>query len=189
MNKLINRYNIIFFILLLLIIVFPNFITSYIDILVIRIFSILLIIYYTKYNIYYGLGMCLLVILLNYNKSRFTLELLTANENAEIEQKITDAVTKYDSKMKTVIDEIKMKEGPTGATGARGDTGPIGPIGIVGANGDTGPIGSRGPRGYRGLQGIVGAKGDTGPTGPSITAYQAPVSDNTNISGNVYQKI
>jgi hypothetical protein len=186
MNKLINKYNIFIFILILLTIVLPNIIIDNIDSIVLRIFSIFLIIYYTKYSVYYGLAMCLFVIFLNYIKSRFMLELLTANENIEIEEKIKDSITKYDSKLKTLIDDIKMKEGPTGPTGDTGATGPIGPIGPIGI---VGSKGDRGPRGHRGLKGDIGPKGDIGNTGPSGNVYQNPVNVDTNLSGNVYQKI
>jgi len=69
MNKLINTYNIFILIFIALTVIFPNIIVNNTDNILIRIICVLLIIYYTKFNIYYGLFMCLFIILLNYKKS------------------------------------------------------------------------------------------------------------------------
>ena len=116
MNKLINKYNIFIFILILLTIVFPKMIIENTDNILIRIICVLLIIYYTKYNIYYGLGMCLFIILLNYKKSTIIFEGYT---NKQVNDKIKAAVDEEDAKIQKQLKEIQLTPGP------KGDTGPI----------------------------------------------------------------
>jgi hypothetical protein len=144
-NKLINIYNILLFVLIIFIILFPNFISDNSENIFMRIISIVLIIYYTKYNIYYGLGMCLIVIFLNYRKT-------VGIENFDKKNKIKSIETKIKEEVAKQVDKVKMgptgptgKDGPTGPTGPRGNTGPSGEVGPMGIQGPTGPIGETGP--------------------------------------------
>jgi hypothetical protein len=142
MNKWINIYNILLFVLIIFIILFPKFISDNSENIFMRIISIVLIIYYTKYNIYYGLGMCLIVIFLNYRKT-------VGIENFDKKNKIKSIETKIKEEVAKQVDKVKMgptgKDGPTGPTGPRGNTGPSGEVGPIGIPGPTGPIGETGP--------------------------------------------
>jgi len=110
------------------------------DTIAIRFISIFLIVYYTKFNIYYGLAMSLFIISLNYINFNTSIEGYSTNNI--IKEMIIEEVTKQ-------ID--KVKEGPTG---------PIGIMGPAGIRGPTGPTGESGPMG---LQGPTGPIGETGP--------------------------
>jgi hypothetical protein len=154
-KKISNRYNILLFILILLTLVFPNIIISNSDNIVVRIISILLIIYYTKFNIYYGLVMCLFIIFINFKKFQKPVnkEGLKINPLKAIDDKIKKEVEKQ---------LADVKQGPPGPTGPTGEKGEKGATGTVGA---TGPIGLRGP---------TGPIGETGP--PNITNAKTPIS-------------
>lgn len=202
MNKLINKYNIFIFILILLTIVLPNIIIDNIDSIVLRMFSIFLIIYYTKYSVYYGLAMCLFVIFLNYKKSTMIFEGIS---NREVNKIIKKAIDEEDAKIQKQLKEIQLTPGP------KGDTGPIGPKGDKGDKGEIGPIGFVGPTGPPGPQGInytntsyydISGNNEpissyTGSTGINytntpyydISGNITPISGNTTLSGNTYQKI
>jgi hypothetical protein len=150
-NKLINIYNILLFVLIIFIILFPNFISDNSENIFMRIISIVLIIYYTKYNIYYGLGMCLIVIFLNYRKTVGIENFVNKNNkkyskfNQSIDIKIKEEVARQIDKVKVGPTGPTGKDGPTGPTGPRGNTGPSGEVGPMGIQGPTGPIGETGP--------------------------------------------
>jgi len=145
MNKLVNKPNIFLFILILLTILFPKIIISNINTILFRIFSIFLIVYYTKYNIYYGLVMCLYVIFLNYKKFNNRETFDSNNAFNFIEIKVKEEVARQIDKVKQGPTGPTGKEGPTGPTGNKGSTGPTGEAGIMGLQGPTGPIGETGP--------------------------------------------
>ena len=153
MKKFINKPNVFLFIIIIITLLFPKMIVSNIDTFLFRIITILLIVYYTKYNIYYGLGICLYIIFLNYKKFN-NKENFNDNSVKIIEEKIKEEVTRQ-------ID--KVKEGPTGPTGKDGSTGPTGKDGSTGPTGDKGSTGPTGEAGIMGLQGPTGPIGETGP--------------------------
>ena len=145
MNKFINKPNIFLFILILLTILFPKIIISNINTFLFRSISIFLIVYYTKYNIYYGLVMCLYVIFLNCKKFNKK-ENFNDNSVKIIEEKIKQEVTRQIDKVKEGPTGPTGKDGSTGPTGDKGNTGPTGEAGIMGLQGPTGPIGETGPQ-------------------------------------------
>ena len=145
MNKLINKPNIFLFILILITILFPKMIVSNIETFLFRIISILLIVYYTKYNIYYGLVMCLYIIFLNYKKFNKIENFDSHNAFNVIDQKIKEEVARQIDKVKQGPTGPTGKDGPTGPKGDKGNTGPTGEAGLMGLQGPTGPIGETGP--------------------------------------------
>ena len=145
MNKLINKPNIFLFILILITILFPKMIVSNIETFLFRIISILLIVYYTKYNIYYGLVMCLYIIFLNYKKFNNRENFDSHNAFNVIDQKIKEEVNRQIDKVKQGPPGPTGKDGPTGPKGEKGNTGPTGEVGLMGIQGPTGPIGETGP--------------------------------------------
>lgn len=145
MNKLINKPNIFLFILILITILFPKMIVSNIETFLFRIISILLIVYYTKYNIYYGLVMCLYIIFLNYKKFNNRENFDSHNAFNVIDQKIKEEVNRQIDKVKQGPPGPTGKDGPIGPKGDKGNTGPTGEAGLMGIQGPTGPIGETGP--------------------------------------------
>lgn len=145
MNKLINKHNIFLFILILITILFPKMIVSNIETFLFRIISILLIVYYTKYNIYYGLVMCLYIIFLNYKKFNNRENFDSHNAFNVIDQKIKEEVNRQIDKVKQGPPGPTGKDGPIGPKGDKGNTGPTGESGLMGLQGPTGPIGETGP--------------------------------------------
>jgi len=164
MNKLINKYNVILLIFILLTIAFPKIIIDNMDNIYIRLFSVFLIIYYTKYNICYGLFICLFIILLNYYKTTIFFEEYKnrhrhRHRNRNINQRrnqnqipkavsiaIKTAIKNEDAKIQKQLKKIKTKPGPKGRPGPRGpkgskgEKGELGPIGFVGPTGPAGSI-------------------------------------------------
>ena len=145
MNKLVNKPNIFLFILILLTILFPKIIISNINTILFRIFSIFLIVYYTKFNIYYGLVMCLYVIFLNYKKFNNRENFDLNNQYNYIDTKIKEEVARQIDKVKQGPTGPTGKDGPIGPKGDKGNTGPTGEVGLMGLQGPTGPIGETGP--------------------------------------------
>lgn len=145
MNKLINKANIFLFILILITILFPKMIISNIETFLFRIISILLIVYYTKYNIYYGLVMCLYIIFLNYKNFNNRENFDSHNAFNVIDQKIKEEVNRQIDKVKQGPPGLTGKDGPIGPKGDKGNTGPTGESGLMGLQGPTGPIGETGP--------------------------------------------
>jgi hypothetical protein len=159
-TKIINRYSILLFILILLILVFPEMIISNTDTVIVRIISIFLIIYYAKFNIYYGLVMCLFIIFLNYKKTSITegaRNRRSSNKGSMIKAPNTNLAAMLDKKIKDEVAKqlSQVKQGPTG------------PEGPAGPNGDKGPTGPTGPTGENGQPGLQGPTGPIGETGPS----------------------
>jgi len=158
-TKINNKYSILLFILILLVLVFPEMIISNTDTVIVRIISIFLIIYYTKFNIYYGLVMCLFIIFLNYKKTSITEGARNRRSNKGSVNKApnTNLAAMLDTKIKQEVTKqlAKVKQGPTG---------PEGPAGPNGDKGPTGPTGSTGENGQPGLQGPTGPIGETGPS-------------------------
>jgi hypothetical protein len=146
MNKFINKPNVFLFIIIIITLLFPKMIVSNIDTFLFRIITILIIVYYTKYNIYYGLVMCLYVIFLNYKKFNNRENFDNNNAFNFIEIKVKEEVARQIDKVKQGPTGPKGKEGPTGPTGDKGSTGPTGEAGIMGLQGPTGPIGETGPQ-------------------------------------------
>jgi len=124
MKGLINKFSILFFIIIVLYVLFPNIFSNNVNTIFRRMIEIILIITYTKFNIYYGLAMCLFIILINFRHSyieRFGID----NEF------IKDEIAR----------QLKDKVGPTGPRGPTGETGPEGkrgPEGRPGARGEPG---------------------------------------------------
>jgi hypothetical protein len=145
MKKFINKPNVFLFIIIIITLLFPKMIVSNIDTFLFRIITILLIVYYTKYNIYYGLGICLYIIFLNYKKFN-NKENFNDNSVKIIEEKIKEEVTRQIDKVKEGPTGPTGKDGSTGPTGDKGSTGPTGEAGIMGLQGPTGPIGETGPQ-------------------------------------------
>lgn len=149
MKGLINKYSIFLFILIVITILFPKMIISNTDTIVVRIISIFLIIYYTKFNIYYGLVMCLLIIFFNFKNS------IHKEGFDDVKDIVRKEVNKQIAEVTKQLESVK--EGPTGPAGS---TGPTGPTGLKGDKGSTGPTGEPGKTGQ---QGPSGPTGDTGP--------------------------
>ena len=146
MKGLNNKYSIFLFILIVITLLFPNMIMSNTDTIVVRIISIFLIIYYTKFNIYYGLVMCLLIIFFNFKNS------IHKEGFDDVKDIIRKEVNKQIAEVTKQLESVK--EGPTGPAGTTGPTGSTGATGSTGPTGDTGKIGQQGP---------TGPIGDTGP--------------------------
>ena len=146
MKGLINKYSIFLFILIVISILFPNMIISKTHTIVGRIISIFLIIYYTKFNIYYGLVMCLLIIFFNFKNS------IHKEGFDDVKEIVRNEVNKQIAEVTKQLESVK--QGPTGPTGS---TGPTGPTGTTGNKGSTGPTGDTGK---------IGQQGPTGPIGP-----------------------
>jgi len=125
MKGLINKFSILFFIIIVLYVLFPNIFSNNVNTIFRRMIEIILIITYTKFNIYYGLAMCLFIILINFRHScieRFGID----------DEFIKDEIAR----------QLKDKVGPTGPRGPTGETGP---------EGKRGPEGRQGARGEPGL--------------------------------------
>jgi|UniRef100_A0A6C0LR99 hypothetical protein len=125
MKGLVNKFSIIFFIIIVLYVLFPNIFSNNANTIVRRMIEIIFIITYTKFNIYYGLAMCLLIIFINFRHSYI--------ETFGIDNDfIKDEIAR----------QLKDKVGPTG---------PRGPTGETGREGKQGPEGRQGARGEPGL--------------------------------------
>jgi hypothetical protein len=146
MKKFVNKPNIFLFILIVLTILFPKIIISNINTFLFRSISIFIIVYYTKYNIYYGLVMCLYIIFLNYKKFNNTENFDSNNAFNVIDQKIKEEVSRQIDKVKQGPTGPTGKDGPIGPKGDKGNTGPTGEAGLMGIQGPTGPIGETGPQ-------------------------------------------
>jgi hypothetical protein len=149
MKGLINKYSIFLFILIVISILFPNMIISKTDTIVGRIISIFLIIYYTKFNIYYGLVMCLLIIFFNFKNS------IHKEGFDDVKEIVRNEVNKQIAEVTKQLESVK--QGPTGPTGS---TGPTGPTGTTGNKGSTGPTGDTGKNGQQGPTGPIGPIGE-----------------------------
>ena len=125
MKGLINKFSILFFITILLYVIFPNLFSQNTHTIPRRIIEIILIITYTKFNLYYGLAMCLFILFIKFRHSY--------SEAFGIDNDfIKDEIAR----------QLKDKVGPTG---------PTGPTGERGSEGKQGPTGIQGPRGEPGL--------------------------------------
>jgi len=121
MKGLINKFSILFFIIILLYVIFPNLFSNNTNTIFRRIIEIVLIIIYTKFNIYYGLAMCLFILFIKFRHSY--------RETFGIDNDfIKDEIAR----------QLKDKVGPTGPTGERGAEGKQGPDGRQGARGEPG---------------------------------------------------
>jgi hypothetical protein len=121
MKGLINKFSILFFIIILLYVIFPNLFSNNTNTIFRRIIEIVLIIIYTKFNIYYGLAMCLFILFIKFRHSY--------RETFGIDNDfIKDEIAR----------QLKDKVGPTGPTGERGAEGKQGPEGRQGARGEPG---------------------------------------------------
>jgi hypothetical protein len=121
MKGLINKFSILFFIIILLYVIFPNLFSNNTNTIFRRIIEIVLIIIYTKFNVYYGLAMCLFIL---YIKFRHSYRETFGIDNDFIKDEIAR--------------QLKDKVGPTGPTGERGPEGKQGPDGKQGARGEPG---------------------------------------------------
>ena len=121
MKGLINKFSILFFIIILLYVIFPNLFSQNTHTIPRRIVEIILIITYTKFNLYYGLAMCLYILFIKFRHSY--------SESFGIDNDfIKDEIAR----------QLKDKVGPTGPTGERGPEGKRGPEGIKGERGEPG---------------------------------------------------
>jgi hypothetical protein len=125
MKGLINKFSILFFIIIVLYVLFPTIFSNNANTIVRRMIEIILIIIYTKFNIYYGLAMCLFIIFINFRHSY--IEMFGINNDF-----IKDEIAR----------QLKDKVGPTGPRGPTGERGP---------EGKQGPEGRQGARGEPGL--------------------------------------
>ena len=125
MKGLINKFSILFFIIIVLYVIFPTIFSNNANTIVRRMIEIILIITYTKFNIYYGLAMCLFIIFIKFRHSYI--------ETFDIDNDfIKDEIAR----------QLKDKVGPTGPRGPTGETGP---------EGKQGPEGRQGARGEPGI--------------------------------------
>lgn len=91
---------------------------------------------------------------------------------AEVDQRIADAVAAAEARMGERVDAVTKMEGPlgpqgeVGPIGPQGEQGPIGPRGPEGPQGEQGEMGLPGERGQAGLIGATGRQGPPGETGP-----------------------
>jgi hypothetical protein len=99
--------------------------------------------------------------------------------NRKVNKIIKKAIDEEDAKIQKQLKEIQLTPGP------KGDTGPIGPKGDIGPKGEIGPIGFVGPTGPPGPRGI----NYTNTPYYDISGNITPISGNTTLSGNTYQKI
>ena len=121
MKGLINKFSILFFIIILLYVIFPNLFSQNTHTIPRRIVEIILIITYTKFNLYYGLAMCLYILFIKFRHSY--------SESFGIDNDfIKDEIAR----------QLKDKVGPTGPTGERGPEGKRGAEGIKGERGEPG---------------------------------------------------
>jgi hypothetical protein len=122
MKGLINKFSILFFIIILLYVIFPNLFSNNTNTIFRRIIEIVFIIIYTKFNLYYGLAMCIFILFIKFRNSYR--ETFGIDDNEFIKDEIAR--------------QLKDKVGPTGPTGQRGPEGKRGPEGIQGARGEPG---------------------------------------------------
>jgi len=148
MKGLINNYSIFLFILIVITIIFPKMIISNTHTIMGRIISIFLIIYYTKFNIYYGLVMCLFIIFFNFKNS------IQKEGFDDVKEIVRNEVNKQIAEVTKQLESVK--QGPTGPAGS---TGPTGPTGFTGDKGSTGPTGDTGKIGQQGPTGPIGEAG------------------------------
>lgn len=121
MKGLINKFSILFFIIILLYVIFPNLFSNNTNTIFRRIIEIVLIIIYTEFNLYYGLAMCLFILFIKFRHSY--------RETFGVDNDfIKDEIAR----------QLKDKVGPTGPTGERGAEGKQGPDGRQGARGEPG---------------------------------------------------
>lgn len=124
MKGLINKFSILFFIIIVIYVLFPNIFSKNVNTIVRRMIEIILIIIYTKFNIYYGLAMCLFIIFINFRHSY--------SESFGIDNDfIKDEIAR----------QLKDKVGPTGPRGPTGERGPEGKQGTEGKQGARGEPG------------------------------------------------
>jgi hypothetical protein len=157
MKGLINKFSILFFIIILLYVIFPNLFSNNTNTIFRRIIEIVLIIIYTKFNIYYGLAMCLFILFIKFRHSyretfgidndvkTFSIDkdVKKAQEEAALKRAQEDAakadVKTFGIDKDFIKDEIarqlKDKVGPTGERGAEGKQGPEGRQGARGEPG------------------------------------------------------
>ena len=121
MKGLINKFSILFFIIILLYVIFPNIFSQNTNTIFRRMIEIILIITYAKFNLYYGLAMCLFILFI---KFRHSYSEAFGIDNDFIKEEIAR--------------QLKDKVGPTGPTGERGPEGKRGPEGIQGPRGEPG---------------------------------------------------
>lgn len=121
MKGLINKFSILFFIIIVLYLIFPNLFSQTTHTILRRIIEITLIITYTKFNLYYGLAMCLFILFV---KFRHSYSEAFGIDNDFIKEEIAR--------------QLKDKVGPTGPTGETGPEGKRGPTGIQGPRGEPG---------------------------------------------------
>ena len=69
MKGLINKFSILFFIIIVLYVLFPSIFSNNANTIFRRMIEIILIIIYTKFNIYYGLAMCLFILFIKFRHS------------------------------------------------------------------------------------------------------------------------
>lgn len=121
MKGLINKFSILFFIIIVIYVLFPAIFSNNVNTIVRRMIEIILIIIYTKFNVYYGLAMCLFILYIKFRHSY--------RETFDIDKDfIKDEIAR----------QLKDKVGPTGPTGERGTEGKQGPEGRQGARGESG---------------------------------------------------
>ena len=121
MKGLINKFSILFFIIILLYVIFPNLFSNNTNTIFRRIIEIVMIIIYTKFNLYYGLAMCIFILFIKFRHSY--------RETFGIDNDfIKDEIAR----------QLKDKVGPTGPTGERGAEGKQGSDGRQGARGEPG---------------------------------------------------
>jgi hypothetical protein len=134
MKGLINKFSILFFIIILLYVIFPNLFSNNANTIFRRIIEIVLIIIYTKFNIYYGLAMCLFILFIKFRHSY--------RETFGIDNDVKTFGIDNDFIKDEIARQLKDKVGPTGPRGPTGETGP---------EGKQGPEGRQGARGEPGL--------------------------------------
>jgi hypothetical protein len=134
MKGLINKFSILFFIIILLYVIFPNLFSNNANTIFRRIIEIVLIIIYTKFNIYYGLAMCIFILFIKFRHSY--------RETFGIDNDVKTFGIDNDFIKDEIARQLKDKVGPTGPRGPTGETGP---------EGKQGPEGRQGARGEPGL--------------------------------------
>jgi hypothetical protein len=99
-------------------------------------------------------------------------------ERALLRCPITNAITKCNETICSVVREQCAIVGPTGPAGPAGEQGSVGGPGPPGIAGPAGPVGPIGPTGQQGAIGQAGPAGDPGPPGPPGDAGpQGPQGD------------
>lgn len=130
MKGLINKFSILFFIIIVIYVLFPAIFSNNVNTIVRRMIEIILIIIYTKFNIYYGLAMCLFILFIKFRHSY--------RETFGIDNDVKTFGIDKDFIKDEIARQLKDKVGPTGPTGERGAEGKQGPEGRQGARGEPG---------------------------------------------------